>query len=352
MATRTLQNMEPTMKSMPSAPASRDRGRSSETGGPSTRGTTGGVVWPCLLACVLLLGSGCSVRKTAINMLGDALAGGGTTFASDNDPELVQAAIPFSLKLIESLLAETPEHEGLLLAAAGGFAQYSYAFVQLEADEVEGEDLAAATALRDRARRLYLRARAYGLRGLDARHKGFSTQLRAVPKEAVLAARPGDVPLLYWTAVAWGAAISISKDDPAFIAEIPILEALLDRALELDESWGAGAIHSLLISYEMSRDSIAGDPVDRARRHFDRALDLSGGRLAGPLLAFAESVCVQRQDLRQFDALLQQALAIDPDAAPEDRLVNLVMQRRARWLLSKRDELFLIPESQAQPAEP
>jgi hypothetical protein len=79
---------------------------------------------------------GCSVRKIAVKKLGDALAESGTTFASDNDPELVKGALPFSLKLIESLLAESPKHRGLLLAACSGFTQYAYAFVKEEADEI------------------------------------------------------------------------------------------------------------------------------------------------------------------------------------------------------------------------
>src|ERR1044071_3800103 len=113
------------------------------------------------------LASGCSIRRMAVNRLGDALAGGGTTFASDDDPELVKAAVPFSLKLMESLLAENPRHKGLLFATASGFTQYAYAFVQQDADEMEDKDLAAATAMRARARKLYLRARDYGLRGLE-----------------------------------------------------------------------------------------------------------------------------------------------------------------------------------------
>ena len=113
-----------------------------------------------LLLC--FLAAGCSIRKMAVNKLGDALAAGGTTFASDDDPELVKAAVPFSLKLMESLLAESPKHKGLLFATASGFTQYAYAFVQQEADEVEEENLTAATGARARALRLYLRARNYG----------------------------------------------------------------------------------------------------------------------------------------------------------------------------------------------
>jgi len=86
-----------------------------------------------LLFCSLA--SGCSVKKMAVNKLGNALAAGGSTFASDDDPELVRAAVPFSLKLMESLLAESPKHKGLLFATASGFTQFAYAFVQQDADE-------------------------------------------------------------------------------------------------------------------------------------------------------------------------------------------------------------------------
>lgn len=298
-------------------------------------------------AVLVLLTPGCSIKKYAVNQVGDALAGGGTTFASDNDPDLIRAAVPFSLKLMESLLAESPNHRGLLFATASGFTQYAYAFVQMDADEIEDADFSAAEALRGRARNLYLRARDYGLRGLETRHQGFNARLRSAPAAAVALARRPDVPLLYWTAASWGSAIALAKNDPDLIKDVPQVEALIDRAAALEGDWGEGAIHSFLITYEMTRQGAAGDPAERARGHFDRAVALSQGRQAGPYVAFAEAVCVQEQDLTRFDAVLAQALAVDPDAAPDYRLVNLVMQRRARWLQSKREDLFLIPEPSA-----
>lgn len=302
----------------------------------------------CLLMMGLaVVGSGCSVKRMAVNKVGDALAGSGTTFASDDDPELIKAAVPFSLKLMESLLSESPRHEGLLLATSSGFAEYAYAFVQQDADELEDRDLAAAEEMRVRARRLYLRARNYGLRGLEVKHKAFERALRADPKQAVRVATVKDVPRLYWTALSWAAAISLSKDNPDLIAEMPMVEAMMDRALVLDEAFDYGAIHTFLITYEMSRPEGTGDPAARSRQHFERALALTKGMQAGPMLSFAEAVCVQKQDQRQFEALLHQALAINPDAKPEWRLVNLIMQRRAKWLLSRTDQLFL----RSSPAE-
>jgi predicted anti-sigma-YlaC factor YlaD len=126
------------------------------------------------------------------------------------------------------------------------------------------------------------------------------------------------------------------------VSEQIIMEAMIDRALELDASYDMGAIHSFLINYEMVRQGREGDPAERARLHFETAVDLSQGRLAGPYVTYAESVMVQKQDAAQFTALLERALAVDVEAFPEVRLVNLIMQDRARWLLSQRDELFLI----------
>ena len=299
---------------------------------------------PVLIAILSVTLSGCSIKKIAIKNLGDALAESGTTYASDNDPELIKEALPFSLKLIESILAESPRHRELLLAACSGFTQYSYAFVKEEADETEPQDFERAKAMYLRARNLFLRARNYGLRSLNTEHSDFSTELNKDPILAVKQTRKEDVPLLYWTAASWGMAITLSKDEPDLIVDQPVMEALIDRALELDESFGEGAIHTFLITYEPARQGGEGNPLERARRHFERAMELSGGFQAGPLVAMAESVCVPERNPEEFKSLLEKALAINVDTKPEYRLVNLIYQRRARWLLSRIDELFLIVE--------
>jgi predicted anti-sigma-YlaC factor YlaD len=69
-------------------------------------------------------------------------------------------------------------------------------------------------------------------------------------------------------------------------------------------------------------------------------MELGGGHLASPLVAYAEAVCVQQQQRPEFDRRLKQVLAIDVDVKPQWRLTNLVMQRRAQWLLSREGDLF------------
>ncbi|MEE9185479.1 MAG: TRAP transporter TatT component family protein, partial [Candidatus Binatia bacterium] len=127
-------------------------------------------------ALVLSFFAGCSVKQTAVNIIGDALAGGGGVYTSDDDPELIRAAIPFGLKTYESLLAVSPEHRGLLQAAARGFTSYAY-LLQDEADRIDATDLAKARRLRRRAHRLYLRGRDYALRGLEVNNSDFTTNL-------------------------------------------------------------------------------------------------------------------------------------------------------------------------------
>jgi predicted anti-sigma-YlaC factor YlaD len=294
-----------------------------------------------LLVCLSLALPGCSARRLALGATADALAASGSTYARDDDPELIREAAPFSLKAMESVLAENPDHVGLLTATSRGFTQYAYAFVQQDGEELEAIDIKRATQAFARAQRLYRRARDYGLRGLEVAHPGFTGQLRADPRAAASAMRREDVALLYWTAAAWAALIAVSKDDPQVVSQVPAMEALIDRAAALDEAWDAGAIHTFLIAYEPARQGVRGDALARAQAHFDRAVALSRGRQAAPYVALAETVAVSRQDRAQFQALLAQALAVDVNAEPDRRLANLVMQRRARWLLSRTDELIV-----------
>ena len=295
-----------------------------------------------ILTASLVLGvlPGCSVRKLAVNSLGNALAAGGSTYASDDDPELVRQAVPFSLKTVEALLNESPKHKGLLFAAASGFSQYAFAFVEQDADLAEGKDLAAATALRDRAVKLYLRGRDYGFRGLEVDHPGFRERLRGDPAKALGPMKKQQVPLLYWTAAAWAAAMALSKSDSSLSADQHLAEAIMTRALALDEPWALGSLHDFFIAYEAGRSSVGGS-VARARNHLNRALELAQGRRAWPYVTFAESASVGAQDRPEFEGLLRQALAVDPNRDPGQRLANLLAQRRAHWLLSRADELFV-----------
>jgi len=291
-------------------------------------------------AAIVAVLPACSIKKTAVNKLGDALAETGSTFASDEDPELVGDAIPFGLKTMEALLAESPRHEGLLLATCSGFVQYAYGWIQLEADYVEEASLAKATHMRERARKMYLRALGYGLRGLEVEYPGIRAKLNADPVAALEQTEKDDVPLLYWTAAAWAGAMALKINDAEVSADQPIVDALARRALALDPSWELGSIQEFFVSWESGRSSIGGSK-EKALEHYQEALRLSHGLKASPYVTYAESIAVPAQDRAAFTAALKKALAVDTTQPNDQRLVNILMHERAGWLLARADEYFI-----------
>jgi predicted anti-sigma-YlaC factor YlaD len=290
-------------------------------------------------APLLLLGC----RTTGAKIAASAFTGSGDTFARDEDPELVREAVPFALKTMESLLATIPDDVELLTALAANFTQYGYAFVDQDADlaELEGKT-AEARAGHERARKLFLRARDYGLRGLEELYPGISARLRAARDlgPALARVKEKDADLLYWTAAAWALAISDGKSDMQLVSELPAPVAMMRRGLALDPTFEHGAFDEFFVTYEGGRKAADGGGPAVARAHLERAMALSGGKKLGVRVAWAETVLVQEQDRAAFEAELRRVIAFDADSAPEYRLANLIAQRRARALLAHLDDLF------------
>ena len=286
--------------------------------------------------------SGCgAIKKNAIKSVADTLASPDSdVFSRDEDIELVAAAAPFGLKLYESLLESIPDHVPLLVATCSNFTQYSYAFLQTKAEESEYDDYTEYTKQKDRALRMYLRARGYCIRGLEQRFPGVQVALLRDPKAALARANKKDVPLLYWSAASWGAAISLGIGRPDLAGDLHVVRGLAERALALDPDYASGATHELMISLE-SLDEVVGGSEDRARAHFKRALELQKERpQAGPYVSLATGIALKKQNRVEFEQLLNDALAIDPDKNPAVRIPNLAAQRRARFLLKEVDELI------------
>jgi TRAP transporter T-component len=281
--------------------------------------------------------------------MADALSATTSAFARDDDPEFVRIGAPSTLKMVEMLIEEQPEHPGLLLTACSGYTQYAYAFLHVESEITEPANPAAAADLKQRASRMYARAGGYCLRAL-AVHGAIGAggpdgqaelreRLAKDPRAALAGAEPDDVPVLYWTAAAWGGSLAVADNPLLRLGELAGVRALFQRALALDETWEAGAIHEALIAIE-GLPAIAGGSAPRARAHFDRAVELSRGQSAFAYVTLASSVAHPARDRAEFERLLRQALAIDAGKRPSARLANLVAQKRARFLLARASRLF------------
>jgi len=316
------------------------RSSTHHAGGPGAAGRArrfAAALLPAFAAAVL---GACSVRQMAIDTLGDTLASGGSVYESDADIALVGEALPFSLKLLDSLIAESPQHRGLLLAGSRAYLLYAYGYVGFEAEQVAREDVDRANAMRARARGLAMRAHRYALRGLEIRHKDFAASLAAAPSIAVRAvADARDVDLLHAAAASLGLAIGNAKNDASMLARLPEVDALLARAIALDEGWDDGALHELAVTWQAARPG----GVDRAAvdAHYARALALSGGTRAALFVAYAEAIALREQDRRLFENLMGRALAVDSEARPTERLQTALAKRRAQWLWALADRLFL-----------
>lgn len=299
---------------------------------------------PALAALILLAAlacvPGCSLKRLAVRSVANTLTTGPDVFGTDDDPELVRDALPFGLKTMESLLTTLPEHEGLLLTLCKGYTQYSYAYVQSEGDLLVNSDYARATLLHERAFKLYLRARGFGLRALALRHRGVGDSLRLSPERAAATLTTRDLAALYWTAASWGSAISLGKDRPEMLADLPAIRALVSRGLALDETYEGGAFHEAAIVLDALPPAMGGSS-ESARKHFARAIELSHDRRPSPYVTLAQSVCVLEQDRKEFRRLLERVLQFDPDQDPSQRLATIVLQRKAHALLDRQDEFFL-----------
>jgi tetratricopeptide (TPR) repeat protein len=134
--------------------------------------------------------------------------------------------------------------------------------------------------------------------------------------------------------------------DFELLARLPEVEALLDRALEIDEAWEEGALHELTLVLAGAARGVPDVPL--VRKHYERAIELSRGRSASVHLAYAEAVSVPLQNAAEFRELIQRALDVDPEQTPERRLLNLLAHRSARWLSARADQLIVTDEPRSE----
>jgi predicted anti-sigma-YlaC factor YlaD len=301
-----------------------------------------------MLAGILPFLSACSINKMVMNKVSDALTGSGSSdvFTGDSDPQLVGDAIPFAIKMYESLLAQNPEHQGLLLTTGSLFVMYANAFVQGPADMMGLEQFEEREAAKERAKRFYIRGTDILYRALDAKYPGD----KKTPKfsEATVEAgtldpilkkmKKDDVALLYWSVAGGLSAYAIDVFDFALGVRIPEMTAMIARAYELDPDFNNGALDEFYILFYSALPEMLGGDKALAEAHYRKALEKTKGQSAGTYVSYAQSVCVPAQDYESYKENLERALAVDVDADPSNRLVNIINQRKARYLL---DEAYI-----------
>jgi hypothetical protein len=245
---------------------------------------------------------------------------------NQDDPETVRDGAPAYLLLMDSLVEGSPTDAGILQGASGLYAAYAGVFV----DDPE------------RARRLASRARDYGSRGLCAeasRYCGIDDLAQDEFQAVMDEADREDVPALYAYALGWLVWLKANSDDFQALVDLPRVESVLERIIELDEGYERGSAHVYTGVLQTLLPPALGGRPEPARMHFERAIELSDGRDLSAKVEYARSYARLLYERELHDRLLTEVLEADP-TEPGLTLFNTLAQRDALALLETADDYF------------
>jgi tetratricopeptide (TPR) repeat protein len=228
---------------------------------------------------------------------------------------------------MDGMIETMPDSAPLLLAAARAYSSYASTFMDEEDQEY--------------AKVLLKQAKNYALRALEIR--GFRGVLQSPLeefKEVLKNYSRDDLPYLFWGASCWAGWIGLNLDSMEALADLPRVEWMMRRSLEIDEGFYYGGPHLFMGIWYASRPKMAGGDPDKARGHFLKALDLGHGEFLMAYVYFAQYYARQVRDKNLFVSTLQKVVETPAHVPPELTLVNTVAKKRAQQLLGRVDEFF------------
>jgi len=250
--------------------------------------------------------------------------------AKQPDPAIVRDGSPAYIMLVDGLIEAYPNNSELLTAGCQAYTVYASSFVE---DSDPGK-----------AAILYGQAKKYGFSALSLRRDfqqaasgtldHFTAFLKQYEKE--------DVPVLFCTSSAWAKWISFNLDRVEALADVPMLKATMLRVIELDGGFYYGSPHLNMAVYLSTIPSIAGGNLDKAKEHFDEAFALGADKLLSAKVLFARYYAVRLKDRALFDKTLREVMDAPVDEVPELTLSNTLAKEKARELLERADEYFLL----------
>ena len=286
----------------------------------------GRFVLPAGAAAALVL-TGCTIQSLALRSVDSLFDNTLTAIMRERDLRFAESAIPGDLKLLEAVADSDPSNPRYNQLTCMGFASYALAFAE--------DDPSRAVIF-------YSRARDYGEQGLVA--LGIPRTTFAASAAAMKAAlgklSRRDLPLVFWTASAWGSAVSLQLNEPDSLAAIPTINAMMEwvQAREPGYFYGGPSLY-FGVYYGSFPPALGGKPA-LAKENFDRAHEASGGKFLMTDVLYARIYAVGTQDRQLFQDLLTRVVDAPSDILPEQGLANSVAKKRAGELLSRAEELF------------
>lgn len=250
----------------------------------------------------------------------------GTAIVNQDDPETVRDGAPAFLLMLDGFVEGAPDDVATLTAASELYAAYGVLFV----DE------------RERAVRLTTRALDYAARALCAGNDSACgiRELRFVDYVARLGdLRTRDVGTLYSFSLAWFAWIRANEGDMGALSKLPRAEEALRRVKQLDDGYRAADVERYLGVVSTIRPPALGGRFDEGRGHFERAIELSGGRDLAAKVDYARYYARTLYERDLHDRLLGEVLEAEP-REPGLTLFNVLAQEQAQELLETADDYF------------
>lgn len=245
-----------------------------------------------------------------------------------DDPAVVEAGSASYLLLLDALVRQEPDSAAFRQAAAGLNSAYAGAFVK---------DPQRAAALTDKALNYATEAACLEYEELCGVRTLAVDELRR--RLAELDDAEDDVPLLYTLGSAWAGWIQAHSEDFNAVADLPRVEAIMQRVIELDERYQNGAAHLYLGVIATAIPPALGGRPEKGKAHFDKAIALSEGHNLMAKVYYAKNYARGIFDRELHDKLLQEVTAADPHW-PGWTLSNTLAQQEAETLLKSADEYF------------
>jgi predicted anti-sigma-YlaC factor YlaD len=260
--------------------------------------------------------------------------------------------LPGVIKRSEAKLAKDSGNQKLILETGSYYVMYANAFVQEPAFMLPKDAYEERDAEYRRAREMFLRGAEILEDGLERKYPGIMAQAAALDDSVSDTSVSGtsvfrtltadDVPYIYWLAAGLLSAYSIEPLDLSVGMRVGGVLTLARYAYTLAPDFNEGALDGLFLIYYASIPEGMGRDMDAAKRHYKAALEKSRYLAASPYVSWAQAVCIPAQDYRGFRDNLEAALAIK--SPPSNRLVNILAQRKARFLLDNAENYFILFE--------
>jgi hypothetical protein len=270
----------------------------------------------------------CSLDKFVIRQTGTLLDYGVLALYEENDLILAEQAMASNIKLLEGMVKGDPENKHLLLLTSQALSGYAMGFVEDDSP--------------DRARGFYLRAREYGSRVLRENSKFLESENKPLEDftEAVQLFNKDDLDALFWTAFAWAGWINLSLNDPLAFVELPKVQVMMQRVLDLDESYFFASAHLFFGSVWGTKPKMLGGDPDKAKEHFEKNLRITEGKFLLAHIYYIKYYALKTYDEALFDQLLTYIKETPVDILPEFQLLNSMAKEKATRLEQNRAEWF------------